>query len=255
MPEQPLHLAAAQSPSIPGDLAANVRIHLDFAARAHAAGAGLVLFPELSLSGYELPLLQDLQLRPDDEVLAPLREAARRTGVTIVAGGPAANESGLPSIGAFTFSPEGSVSVYRKHHVHASEAPFAAPGPAEPTTFPHYGETLGLAICADVSHESHAEKAAGAGATLYLAGVLWSDDDTPRHERDMEGYASRYALGVLIANHAAPSGDYVSSGRSGFWAPGGQLVVAAPGPGSALVLVTKEGGEWRGEVVAGSPAS
>lgn len=42
-------------------------------AAAQAEGVQLLLFPELSLCGYELPLLRDCALSPDDPRLAPLR--------------------------------------------------------------------------------------------------------------------------------------------------------------------------------------
>ncbi len=81
-------IAAAQSPSIAGDIDANVRIHLRFIEAAQAEGVELLLFPELSLCGYELPLLGDCRLTPDDARLAPLRTAAMATGMRIIAGAP-----------------------------------------------------------------------------------------------------------------------------------------------------------------------
>ena len=47
----PLRLAVAQPPCVPLDVAANARAH---AAAVRAAGARVVVFPELSLTGYEL---------------------------------------------------------------------------------------------------------------------------------------------------------------------------------------------------------
>jgi hypothetical protein len=64
----------------------------------------------------------------------------------------------------------------------------------------------------------------------------------------MQHYAQKFNMGTLIANHGAPSGAYVSAGKSAFWAPGGQLVTAAPGPGSFLVIAEKNAGHWRGSV-------
>lgn len=57
-------------------------------------------------------------------------------------------------------------------------------------------------------------------------------------------------MGVLMANHGGPSGAYQSAGRSAFWAPGGELVVAAPGAGNALLIASRATGRWRGEVLA-----
>ena len=48
---EPLMVAVAQPPCVAHDVAANARAH---ASAIRAAGARVVLFPELSLTGYEL---------------------------------------------------------------------------------------------------------------------------------------------------------------------------------------------------------
>ena len=47
-----IRIAAAQAPSVAGDIAANIAIHLRFIAAAQAEGVQLLVFPELSLCGY-----------------------------------------------------------------------------------------------------------------------------------------------------------------------------------------------------------
>lgn len=47
--------------SVPADIAANVAAHCNFIAEASACGVDIVVFPELSLCGYELPLLATLR--------------------------------------------------------------------------------------------------------------------------------------------------------------------------------------------------
>ena len=55
-----LTLALAQINTRLGEVAANLQKHLALAEQAHAAGADLLVFPELSLTGY---VLQDLASR------------------------------------------------------------------------------------------------------------------------------------------------------------------------------------------------
>ncbi|RMH04877.1 MAG: carbon-nitrogen hydrolase [Planctomycetota bacterium] len=60
-----------------GDLERNLAAHLEWIDRAAEAGADLVLFPELSLTGYFLrDLVHDLALRPDDRRLRELIAAS-----------------------------------------------------------------------------------------------------------------------------------------------------------------------------------
>lgn len=236
-----LRFAAAQSASVPCDIAANVARHCSFIDAAHAAGVQLLVFPELSLSGYELAGMAACALAPDDARLAPLRERAAATGMTIVAGAPLANPAGLPSIGAITFHPDGRRSAYRKHFVDPSEVEFAAPGAAISQLHTVGGVPAALAICADTGNPLHPHAAAVAGARLYLAGSLISRKGHAAEQTRLATYAKLHGMGVLLVNHALDSGGYVTAGASAYWAPGGALVIAAPGPGQLLVVVDDDG--------------
>ena len=111
-------IAAAQSTSVPLDVAANVQEHLRFVEAAADHGVQWLVFPELSLTGYELAAMPSLMLHADHALLAPLRDASRRTGMAITVGAPVDSDTALPSIGAITLWPDGQHSVYRKFHLH-----------------------------------------------------------------------------------------------------------------------------------------
>ena len=78
--------ALAQIDSKVGNLSANVDHHLEYIDAAIKAGCELILFPELSLTGYTVrDLAWDLATNPStDPMLEPLRE--RSKSITIVAG-------------------------------------------------------------------------------------------------------------------------------------------------------------------------
>lgn len=247
-----LRLAAAQSISLPCDVRANVATHVRFATAAHDAGADIVVFPELSLSGYELEHLADCIVDPASDVVDPLRRVAREASLTIVAGAPLAPVATArrPAIGAIAFLPDGGVTLYRKQHLHGVESDFADAGERRCDLHRLGDERYALAICADITHPEHAEAAAGVGASLYLAGALITDGGYGEDAAHVRDRAARLSLGVLLANYGGPSGPYTSAGRSAFWAPGGELVVAADGAGSCLVIAERRDGRWRGSVAA-----
>lgn len=235
-------IAAAQSPSIAGDIDANVRTHLRFIEAAQAQGVELLLFPELSLCGYELPLLRDCQLTPDDGRLAPLRNAAIAAGMRIIVGAPLADDSdALPCIAAFSFLPDGTSTIYRKQYLHPGEELYARPGAMGAHCQELGGQRYAQAICADATHYQHAADAAADGASIYLAGVLISEAGYANDAAKLQRYASDFGMGVLMANHAAPSGGYAAAGRSAWWTAGGVLSAEVTGPGSALLVVNSAG--------------
>ena len=80
---QPLRIALAQVAPHLGDVEANLARHATLVREAKAGGAGLIVFPELGLTGY---LLQDLAaevaMRVDDPRLAAL--AAETAGCSAI---------------------------------------------------------------------------------------------------------------------------------------------------------------------------
>ncbi|MBI3144181.1 MAG: GFA family protein [Pseudogulbenkiania sp.] len=249
MTQAKLCLAAAQSASVCGDIAANVSDHLRYVRTAADAGADIVVFPELSLCGYELALLAECILAPQDARLEPLRDAAREYRLTIVAGAPLDSGTARPHIGAIVFLPDGSTTLHSKQYLHDGEQAYASAGPGGPL-LAVAGEPLALAICADTAYAAHPQAAATAGAALYAAGVLVSEAGYPADAALLQRYAAEHGFGVLMANHAAPTGGWTPAGCSAFWAPGGELVAAAPGAGEWLVLARREADGWHGELHA-----
>ena len=238
-------LAAAQSSSVKGDIEANVRIHAEFVRQAAKHHADLIVFPELSLSGYEPELAAELAMTIVDPRLSPLRELAAEHKITIIAGAPIARTGEKPGIGAIIMSPEGT-SVYLKQHVTSEEKLHFSAG-LVPCVIDVKGVTVGLAICADTSHASHPETAAKLGASVYAAGVLFDNAESlwaPRFQQ----YATRHHMAVLMANYWGPSGGYVSAGKSGVWDEQERRIEVAPDC-QALVVATRKSGAWKGSVV------
>jgi predicted amidohydrolase len=71
-----LTIAAAQALSVRGDVIADLEEHLKLAGIAAEKGAEIVVYPELSLTGYELDLAEELAFVEDDSRLEPLEQAA-----------------------------------------------------------------------------------------------------------------------------------------------------------------------------------
>lgn len=244
-----LTIAAAQSISVAGDLAANIKRHLRFIQMAAEQGVELLVFPELSLTGYEGDTAAKLAIDPEDAVLQPLRDLARELCVTTVVGMPIRlRESSGTFIGALVLHKDGSLSVYSKQHLHTGEELVFAAGNGG-SMLKIGNDAVALAVCADFTHASHAAAAAQLGADLYAAGVLISEKGYATDTNLLRGYARKHSMAVLMANHGGVTGGWVSAGRSAVWSAGGELIAAADGPGDLLVIARRDGQEWQGKVV------
>ena len=250
----PLTIAAAQSISVAGDLAANIVWHQRFMQVAAEQGVQLLVFPELSLTGYERGLAADLAVVPDAKELQPLRDFAREVGVTSVVGMPIRLSDDSPVlIGALVLGADGSLGVYSKQHLHPGEEVAFAPGNGG-SMLNIGGDTVALAVCADFSHPSHAAAAAQQGADLYAAGVLITESGYAPDSALLKGYAGTHSMTVLMANHGGATGGWESAGRSAIWAPDGSLIVAASSAGNVMVVARRDAGGWKGSVVDVSEA-
>ncbi len=99
-----LILAVAQSIARPGDVAGSVMDHVSLASRAADQGAQIVVFPELSLTGYDRGLAPSDALATSDPCLQPFQAAADPRAMIVIPGAPLPSGT-APHIGAIRFTP------------------------------------------------------------------------------------------------------------------------------------------------------
>ncbi|HWS74929.1 MAG TPA: nitrilase-related carbon-nitrogen hydrolase, partial [Quisquiliibacterium sp.] len=124
-------IAAAQLRPVAGDVAGNLRAHAGLVSLAASRGAGLVFFPELSLTGYEPTLAARLAVDPGDPLpdsLLELQAQADAKGIVIAVGLPTRAPDGI-RITMATLRPGASPWLYSKQWLHADESPYFVPGP------------------------------------------------------------------------------------------------------------------------------
>ena len=230
-----------------GNVAWNVGRHVHIGALAAEREVELLVFPELSLTGYELSLGRSHAIHPASADLDPLRRLAVDSRMTVVVGGPVLNDRDELNIGSFSIRPDGSVLTYTKEYVHESEVGFTS-GPGGAVL--EVGDaTVALAICADASHPQHAAKAAERGANVYAASVMIEEDAYARKTALLQQYALQHRMAVLMANYSGLTGGSESAGKSAIWSEEGRLVASSSGRDEGLVIGRKEKGVWNGLVI------
>lgn len=215
----PLTVAVAQPVCVAHDVAANAAAH---AAVVRAAGARVVVFPELSLTGYFL----DADPVPTDHPgLAPLIAACRETGTLALAGAPVDG----PHIGMLAI--DGRVEVaYRKIYLGTSELVRFVPARTGPAVVTVDGWRLGLAICKDTSIAQHRADTAALGIDAYVAGVAMGDDEVAELGERGRRTAREHGVWVAFASYAGPADGYErTAGHSTIWSPAGGAVLARAG--------------------------
>ncbi|UFI47008.1 MULTISPECIES: carbon-nitrogen hydrolase family protein [Pseudomonas syringae group] len=237
-------LAVAQFCSARGDIEQNLAGHLAFMQRAADLGASYLLFPELSLTGYEPDLARELAVHADDPRLEPIKALAMKLRLVTTIGVPlrGANDSIL--IGALTFTADGDVITYAKQYLHPGEDKAFSAGDKD-CYLSIDRQRIGLCVCADFTQLAHVQRMAEGGAWVYAASVLISPGGYAQDAELLAGHARRHNLPVLVANHGAPTGGWESAGRSGLWDGAGRWIGGMQGAGSGLVIVTCQREGWQ----------
>jgi predicted amidohydrolase len=168
---QPLRIALAQIAPRLGDLEANLARHHELLGAARGQGAGLVVFPELGLTGYQLQdLAADVDMRLDDPRLAGLAEAAH--GMSAVVSFVEESADHRLFIAAALLEDGEVAHVHRKVFLPTyglfDERRFFAPGDVVRATPSRLGVGIGLAVCEDFWHVSVPQLLALDGAHVLI---------------------------------------------------------------------------------------
>lgn len=242
-----MKIAIAQINCTLGDLAGNAAKIADYAQRAKAQGADIVLTPEFSLCGYppEDLLLRDGFYLACDAALRDL--AAQVQGITVIVGHP--HEVGKQRYNAASILRDGKiVDTYHKHslpnHSVFDEERYFARG-NEPCLIEMEGIKFGIVICADVWHEHAAIRAKEAGAEILLvlnASPYHFNKQITRYEtiRDRIGDTG---LAVIYANMVGAQDELVFDGASFVMDDKGDLTHQFPAFDEVLGIVELQGGK------------
>ncbi|HEX7591094.1 MAG TPA: nitrilase-related carbon-nitrogen hydrolase [Candidatus Limnocylindrales bacterium] len=261
---QPLRIALAQMAPRLGFLEANLTRHHEILAAARSGGAGLVVFPELGLTGYQLQdLASEVAVRADDPRLIGL--AAATTGMSAVVSFVEEAADHRLFISAALLEDGRVRFVHRKLFLPTyglfDERRFFAAGDALRTVDSRLGVRLGIAVCEDFWHLAVPETLALDGAQILinvssspgrdLAAIHEVGLGTAASWRTlMRTYAQLTTSFVVFCNRVGMDETISFWGGSEVIAPSGEAVFTAPLFDEGLHFVDIELGDIRRERVS-----
>ena len=227
-----MKIAIAQCSPALGAMKRNLEMHREWIAKARVTGAKLVVFPELSLTGYYLKdLAADVACAADDPLLSPLAEASR--DIDISAGFVERSKDAKLHIAQGYWSGGALRHVHRKVYLPTygifDDGRYFGPGDAFATFDTAFG-VAGTAICEDLWHLSVPYLYAVAGAGVIFApaaspgrGVAEGGDlGTAASCRMMDRFYAQYLTVYVVFVNRVGHEDGI-----GFW--GGSEVIAPDG--------------------------
>ncbi len=239
---QDIRIAAITCPAPVGEIEQNIATATHWAAKAGQAGADLVCFPELSITGYcNRPLISELALPIPGPVTDQLSRLARQEKIVILAGMAEHNEEGLPFASHCVFTPDGRIQIYRKVHTAPPEKCTYTPGDAIPV-FHFQGITFGIQLCYDAHFpELSAAMAARGAEVIFLphASPRGSAAEKNRSwSRHLTARAFDNSLFVVACNQIGENcNGLVFAGNAMVVAPSGEIMATDIHPHASMLVV------------------
>ncbi|WBU38537.1 nitrilase-related carbon-nitrogen hydrolase [Homoserinibacter sp. YIM 151385] len=239
-----LRVAAVSPPIRTGALDANLATIERAVMDAAAAGAALIVLPELATSGYSLASPDEARaaaLHGEDERLAALGRDLPDGAVAVIGFAELAEDSLANSAAVLTA--DGVLGVYRKVHLWGDEPDLWMPGAAAAPVLETPVGRLGVAICYDNEFPEVPRALALQGAEVLALPSNWPLVPRPAGERAPEVVQAMAAarssrLPVVVADRHGSERGVEWTGGSCIVSAEGWVVAASPaGPLHAEVEI------------------
>lgn len=218
-----MKIALAQIKPISGDINQNIAYHKAIILEAIHNGAKAIFFPELSITGYEPHLANELKITHTDTRLDIFREISTKHQVTIGLGAPIRTNEETPEIALLIFQPQQEITSYSKQILHEDEYPFFKKGKHN-TIIQIDQVKIAPAICYESLQKEHLKSAIDHGAEIYLALVAKPQRGISKAYTYFLQAAKQYNIPILMVNSTGFCDNFESVGQSAAWNEKGQLI-------------------------------
>jgi len=179
-----------------------------------------IIFPELSITGYEPELVKELATTQDDVRFDVLQRISDANRITIGIGVPTLADNGT-YISQVYFRSGQPREMYSKVFLHSSEEEHFVRGDRY-MNLRIDDANIAPAICYELSVREHAERAATSGADIYAVSVV--EENIEKAIKRLTNVATEHSMTVMMANAIGKTGVYECPGKSSIWSNKGQLV-------------------------------
>jgi 5-aminopentanamidase len=198
-------VAAAQLSLTVGDVPGNRRSGREAIAAAAARGAGLVVLPELSDTGYVFADRDEAITLADPGPTVEGWVAAARQFDVVVVGGYCDRAGDILTNSAVVVDGSGVLARYDKVHLWGREPEVFQPGAARPPVVDTAVGRVGVLVCYDLEFPEWVRLAAEGGADVVAAPVNWPLADRPEGELPIEvvkaqAAAAYYGVHIVVAD-------------------------------------------------------
>lgn len=238
----PLKICVAQTNIVWENKSKNLRRCRDFIKTAAENGSRLIVFPELSLTGFTMN--SSLAEAPGGETVRQFSHLSQEFGIA-VGFGFACRESDRITNRFCIADNGGIIAGYDKLHPfsYGGECAVYSPG-NHLETVELSGETLGLTVCYDLRFPEIYQKLSES-CSLILVIANWPDSRSDHWKTLLKARAIENQCFIAGCNRCGSGGGLNYSGDSAVYAPTGELVGASEPYAEQLIYAEISGEECR----------
>jgi omega-amidase len=234
-----MKVAVAQISCLLGDPEANLlKVH-DFSRRAKELGAGLIVFPEMTDTGYSMPVIRVHADHWTGGFVPGLRETARKLSIAIVSGVSERDGSSIYNSQVLIDSRGDIAGKYRKTHLYAvipvEEQTCFAPGNSF-ASFELGGLRFGFSICYDLRFpEMYRKLATDQKLEAFIVSSAWPFPRVEHFRTLAMARAIENQAYVIASNRVGKDDDLWFCGSSAIIDPRGVVIAAASADREELI--------------------
>lgn len=236
-----MKISVAQTRPVKGDIVANIATHKKLIDLAVFHKADAIFFPELSITGYEPNLANELAIDLNDQQLNKFQEISTQNKITIGIGVPIKTNSGI-KISMIIFQPDKLRQVYSKQQLHSDELQYFVNG-SEQIILTVCNKKIAPAICYESLQTNHLDRASKLGAEIYIASVAKSQSGIDKAMTHYPTVARKFSMPILMSNCVGYCDNFQSVGKSSVWTKNGSLAAQLDDQVEAILIYDTESEE------------
>jgi predicted amidohydrolase len=234
-----MKIAVAQISCSLGDPEANLVKVRDFARRAKELGAELIVFPEMTDTGYSMPVIRAHANHWNSGFVPGLQETARDLSIAIISGVSERADSSIYNSQVFINSHGDIPAKYRKTHLYAvspvEEQTCFAPGNCF-ASFELGGLGFGFSICYDLRFpEMYRKLATEQNVGAFIISSAWPFPRVEHFRTLAMARAIENQSYVIASNRVGRDDDLWFCGSSAIIDPRGVMIAAASADREELI--------------------
>ena len=234
-----MKVAVAQIASLLGDPEANLCKVRDFCRTAKAAGAELIVFPEMSDTGYSMPVIQKHASHWKTGFVPGLQQVAKQLSMAIVSGVSERDGSSIYNSQVLVNAKGDIVAKYRKTHLYAvapvEEQTCFAPGNGL-SSFALGDLRFGFSICYDLRFpEMYRKLVTEQDVAALLISSAWPFPRDEHFRVLAQARAIENQSYVIASNRVGTDDDLWFCGNSAIIDPRGVVIAAASADREELI--------------------